>query len=37
MLLPQPLQLQVQLESDFSVQRLLLDEVAMYVGPMDDD
>jgi hypothetical protein len=28
--------LQVQLESDFSVQRLLLDEVAMYVGPMDE-
>lgn len=27
----------VQLESDFSIQRLLLDEVAMFVGPMDDD
>lgn len=27
----------VQLASDFSVHRLLLDEVAMYVGPMDDE
>lgn len=26
----------VQLEADLSVQRLLLDEVAMYVGPMDE-
>lgn len=27
----------VQLVSDLSVHRLLLDQVAMYVGPMDED
>ena len=26
----------VQLEADLSVQRLLLDQVASYVGPMDE-
>lgn len=27
----------VQLAADFRVQRLLLDDVCMYVGPMDED
>lgn len=27
----------VQLASDFSVQRLMLDDIAQFVGPMDDD